>query len=81
MTKRSLPIRAVLTQRPFSGGRWQKLNDAPCVQKSPKGYDGILLGDVVFQVQKGDGACACRAIFFKVISCGVASPLREFRIM
>ena len=28
---------------------WQKVNDAPCVQKTPASYDGILLGDVVFQ--------------------------------
>ncbi len=28
---------------------WQKINDAPCVQKTPASYDGILLGDVVFQ--------------------------------
>jgi hypothetical protein len=28
---------------------WQKVNNAPCVQPSPQGYDGILLGDVVFQ--------------------------------
>jgi hypothetical protein len=28
---------------------WQKINDAPCVEKTPASYDGILLGDVVFQ--------------------------------
>ena len=31
------------------GRRWQQSNDAPCVQKAPASYDGILLGDVVFQ--------------------------------
>ena len=28
---------------------WQKINNAPCVQQTPASYDGILLGDVVFQ--------------------------------
>ncbi|EKX36378.1 aspartic endopeptidase, secreted [Guillardia theta CCMP2712] len=28
---------------------WQKENNAPCVQKTPSSYAGILLGDVVFR--------------------------------
>ena len=42
---------------------WQKINDAPCVQQTPSGYDGILLGDVVFQVSaftcSGSSTLAC----------------------
>jgi len=28
---------------------WQKINNAPCVQQTPNSYQGILMGDVVFQ--------------------------------
>ena len=42
---------------------------------------GALISDAGLACPEVDGACVCRAIFLKVISCGVASHLGEFRII
>ena len=53
----------------------------PAGQNTRKTHGGLVpsSGPVLLGT-KVDGACVCRAIFLKVISCGVASYLSEFRM-